>query len=127
MKYKLTLVHVIFSVLIVALAWILDTSGVAYIHTALYGIVAFYFLQGLSINLTIDWVKGNYPEKISIFLLGSVVFRLLTSIIACIFALLIGIDDRQMFIINFFAVYFTYLIFELISLVANLRPNLESQ
>ena len=98
-----------------------------YIHTAIWGTLMFYFVQGLVINLSIDWAKKNSQDKLHLFLLGSVAFRLLTSIFACIFVLLFGIGDQEMFIINFFGVYLLYLVFEMTSLVANLRPNLNSQ
>ena len=124
---RLTPLHVVFSIVVGILIYFLTESQFAtYIHASIYGALVFYFVQGLIINLTIDWAKRNSPDKLSMFLLGSIPFRLITSIFACIFALLIGIGDKELFIINFFAVYLVYLVFEMTSLVANLRPNLNS-
>ena len=125
---RLTPIHLAFTLLLGLLVYILKLSDFKeYLHSALWGTLVFYFVQGLIINLSIDWAKKNSTDKLHLFLLGSVAFRLLTSIFACIFVLLIGIEEVQLFIINFFAVYLVYLVFEMTSLVANLRPNLNSQ
>lgn len=125
---RLTPLHIVFSILLVGITYLLTLSEFSeYIHSAIWGSLVFYFVQGLVINLAIDWAKRNSHDKLHLFLLGSVAFRLLTSIFACIFVLLFGIGDPELFIINFFGVYLLYLIFEMTSLVANLRPNLNSQ
>ncbi|WP_421873913.1 hypothetical protein [Marinoscillum sp.] len=125
---RLTPIHIVFTCLLGLISFFVQQSSLAkYIHGAVWGTLAFYFIQGLIINLAIDWAKRNSTDKLHLFLLGSVAFRLLTSIFACIFVLLIGIDAQQLFIINFFAVYLVYLVFEMTTLVANLRPNLSSQ
>ncbi len=125
---SLTSLHVVYSALLGGLIYVLrQTPFQEYLHSALWGALAFFFVQGLFINLSIDWAKQYHPQNLYLFLLGSVAFRLLTSIFGCIFALLIEIGEVQLFILNFFAVYLLYLIFEMTSLVANLRPNLNSQ
>lgn len=126
MRFRLTILHLVFSLAVFTLAFFLKSAYPDYIHGAIQKVLLFYIIQGFVINLVIDWARHDFPDKLTLFLLGSVTFRMLTSLMACIFALLIGVNDRQMFIINFFAVYFIYLIFELTSLVANLRPNLNS-
>ena len=125
---RLTPLHIVFTIVLAGIVYLLNQSDFEeYIHTAIWGALIFYFVQGLVINLSIDWAKKNSQDKLHLFLLGSVAFRLLTSIFACIFVLLFGIGDQEMFIINFFGVYLLYLVFEMTSLVANLRPNLNSQ
>ena len=125
---RLTPIHIVFTFLLGIVVYFIKASDFnEYLHSGLWGALVFYFVQGLMINLSIDWAKKNSADKLHLFLLGSVAFRLLTSIFACIFVLLIGIDEVQLFVINFFAVYLVYLVFEMTSLVANLRPNLNSQ
>jgi hypothetical protein len=64
-------------------------------------------------------------ENTSNILLAASVLRLLAS--AGFFAVLmfLGIEDQILFVINFFIVYLSYLLFDMLTLITNLRPNLK--
>lgn len=55
--------------------------------------------------------------------LGATVLRMLIAIFAMTIGLLADVEEESLFIINFFIIYLFYLIFELIFVLSNLRPN----
>lgn len=96
-------------------------------HHFIYWILGFFVLQGFLINRMLEYAHKNKPDSFSLYLLGSVSIRFLTSVFTAVIVLVIGVMDKKLFIINFFAFYLAYLIFELIILLSNLRPNLKEQ
>ncbi len=96
----------------------------SYLHEALWYIVAFvFFLTALS--LLLSQYGGRAPEALVKYALGGTVIQLTLSIIAIYVALRLGVDDRLTFVLNFMAVYFVFLAFEIYGLLTTLRPNSE--
>ncbi len=81
----------------------------------------FTFLSGMFVLYLISLSKENTSN----ILLAASVLRLLAS--AGFFAVLmfLGIEDQILFVINFFIVYLSYLLFDMLTLITNLRPNLK--
>jgi len=81
----------------------------------------FTFLSGMFVLYLISLSKENTSN----ILLAASVLRLLAS--AGFFAVLmfLGIEDQMLFVINFFIVYLSYLLFDMLTLITNLRPNLK--
>jgi hypothetical protein len=59
--------------------------------------------------------------------LGSTVLRMIIAIFAMLLAVIAEVNDVQLFILNFFAIYLAYLIFELKFVLSNLRQNSSKQ
>jgi len=102
------------------------TSFEQYLHPFVSYMVAFYVVQ----SLLIAWVesilvKGSHQNFV-FFVIGSISFRLVTSLIAAMFFLLAVGSQNTLFIINFFALYLLFLGFELFMLMTNLRSNFEN-
>ena len=55
---RLTPLHIVFTIVLAGIVYLLKQSDFEeYIHTAIWGTLIFYFVQGLVINLSIDWAK----------------------------------------------------------------------
>lgn len=96
----------------------------SYLHEALWYIVAFVFIL-TALSLLLSHRGGQSPEALVKYALGGTVIRLTLSIIAIYVALRLGVDDRLTFVLNFMAVYFVFLAFEIYGLLSTLRPNSE--
>ena len=100
--------------------------GGAYLHDTLWYIIAFVFgLTFLSLVLGLRAARKS-PETIVHYALGGTVVRLVLSVIVIYVALRIGVADRLWFVLNFMAVYFVFLAFEIYSLLTTLRANFET-
>ena len=99
---------------------------VSFLHWTIWYIVGFIFIQSL-ISLAIGYRGLRKSQQAFVtHALGSTVVRLVLSVIALYIALKMGVDDRVRFVLNFMAVYFVFLIFELYSLLTTLRANFEN-
>ncbi len=94
------------------------------LHPYFIGILAFYFVVASLITL-IHALALQAEDKSPVVLLGGVVIRLILTIFFMVFALLFGVVEHEVFILNTAVLYIPYLIFEIILLLPNLRPNSE--
>ena len=83
--------------------------------------VAYSFLLHRLIELGFRENRKNFIQ----FYLTTVVLRLILSVIFIGIELYIGLQQQQLFIIDFFALYLFYTIFEIWNLSSNLRQNSE--
>ena len=98
----------------------------AFLHDTLWYIVLFVFT--LTLLSLLAGLRGSRrsPESLVKYVLGGTVLRLVLSVIAIYLALRIGLSDRLTFVLNFMAVYFVFLAFEIYSLLTTLRANFEN-
>ena len=97
------------------------------LHNAWPFMVIFYFLQSVVLLFVQKLiVRGNHQNFV-FFVIGSISFRLLSSLIAAIAYLLLIGHQKTAFIILFFALYLLFLGFELFALMSNLRSNFEKR
>ena len=97
--------------------------AVPYLHSSLWYIVLFVFvLTALSLVVSQQGIRTS-PEAVVKYVMGGTVIRFTLSILAIFVALKMGISDRVPFVVNFMAVYFVFLAFELYSLLTTLRAN----
>jgi hypothetical protein len=96
-----------------------------WIHEKVWIILIFFSLFTLLSGIFVLYLIHLSKENTSNILLAASVLRLLAS--AAFFAVLmfIGIDHQMLFVINFFIVYLSYLLFDMLTLITNLRPNLK--
>jgi hypothetical protein len=119
---------ILFFSLAVALAvMVIKTTPIdVYLHTSIYYLIGFYALQSLLLAWAESkFVKGN-RQNFVLFVIGSISFRLFTSLVVAIAFLLAVGEQNTLFIISFFALYLLFLGFELFMLMTNLRSNFEN-
>lgn len=95
------------------------------LHPSLHWIIVFFWAMSMIIHVISELAHKPLEMDMSLILLGGVTARLLIAIVAMVTVALIGIADRSLFIINFAVVYLCYLVFEITSVLSNLRSNLK--
>jgi hypothetical protein len=84
--------------------------------------VGFFFIQSLGISWLL--VLGEKDrEKLPIYALGSVVLRFVSGILFLLVFFVVGLENPEALVIQFMGVYLLYLIFELTTVLSNLRRN----
>lgn len=83
-------------------------------------IVGFFFLQSLFISWILFLGEKNNTQFPN-FVIGSLVIRFVTSIFLLLVFFVFGLENRVSFVVQFVAVYLSYLIFELTIVLTNLR------
>ncbi len=102
------------------------TAFARYLHPSIYYLIGFYTLQSLLLAWAESkFVKGN-RQNFVLFVIGSISFRLFTSLVVAVAFLLAVGEQNTLFIISFFALYLLFLGFELFMLMTNLRSNFEN-
>lgn len=94
------------------------------IHIKVHWILLFFLIQGIVVAL-LNQLALKAADQMPVIILGGVVLRLLMTIFFMVFAVILGVSDQSKFILNTTFLYLPYLIFEIILLLPNLRPNSE--
>jgi hypothetical protein len=96
-----------------------------WVHHDIWILFIFFSVFTLLSGLFVLYLLKLSEENTTNILLGTSVLRLLVS--AGFFAIMmfLGISDQTLFVINFFIVYLFYLLFDILTLITNLRPNLK--
>ncbi len=89
------------------------------LHANFHTIIYFYYIQSLLIGLLLFF--GLDSKSSPIFFLAGMVLRLVTAIMFIVVLSFISIDNMVHYIINFTLFYLIYLVFELTTLLSNLR------
>jgi hypothetical protein len=117
----------IFSAVVVGAYFGLQASGFGqYIHSTAIGAIIFYSLQSLLLLWAESIFVNNDGQNFVLFVIGSISFRLLTSLLVAITYLVAIGEENTSFIMTFFALYLLFLGFELFTLMTNLRSNSKS-
>ncbi|UXP33766.1 hypothetical protein N6H18_07340 [Reichenbachiella agarivorans] len=95
------------------------------LHPYIIWIVGFYWLVSISLHVLSHLAERHLEMDLTLILLAGVTSRLLIAIAAMVIVVLIGVVDKSLFIINFAVVYLCYLVFEITSVLSNLRSNLK--
>ncbi|WP_373494226.1 hypothetical protein [Aquiflexum sp.] len=94
-----------------------------WVHETMWKILSFFvlltWLTGMFSHYLLELSKDNSVN----ILLGAIAIRFLASICFIAIILLLGTENLILFVVNFFAVYFFYLLFDIFALITNLRPN----
>ncbi|MFZ6664190.1 hypothetical protein [Peijinzhouia sedimentorum] len=95
------------------------------IHSDIWTIFIFSFIVSILIGLANSYFvsRKDFAENLPQVFIASTVMRLLLSIFFVGIVLYLGVEDRLLWVINFFILYIFYLIFEIISLMTTLRPH----
>lgn len=92
------------------------------LHGLFLEMVIFFICQSVIISMILSYGE-NQPDKLPIFALGSIVFRLLTAVVFLLVLLLVEVQNVKLLSIQFLAIYLLFLVFELTVVLTNLRRN----
>lgn len=116
---------VVFTVVLLVSYWIFQYMELEIpFHEGLLGIILFYCIQSISIHSLFEFGQKRLEVKFPILVIGAFTLRLITAFMAVVILLVVGVSDPTVFIINFFAVYLLYFVFEIYTVLSNLRSNL---
>lgn len=94
------------------------------IHEGIWSIIIFSAFVGIGVAVINMYfvTKTDGSNNIAVFL-GTTLFRMLLSIIYVTVHFFQGLENELIWIANFFVVYLFYLVFEIHSIISNLRAN----
>ena len=94
------------------------------IHEGIWNIIIFSAIVGIGVAVINMYfvTKTDGANNVAVFL-GTTVFRMLLSIIFITLQFFQGLENEVIWIANFFVVYLFYLVFEIYSIISNLRAN----
>jgi hypothetical protein len=96
-----------------------------WIHDKVWAMLIFYsLLTGVTGLVSLYFLRKDKLNAVSV-ILGSAVFRLLVSLVFVLVALWGGDENILWFVVNFFTIYLLYLLFDIYSLITNLRLHLK--
>jgi hypothetical protein len=121
---KLTLKLLFFSLSIAGIIYLLqEFIRPDWVHETMWIILSFFvlltWLTGMFSHYLLELSKENSVN----ILLGAMAIRFLASIGFVAVLLFIGTENLILFVVNFFVIYFFYLLFDIYTLISNLRPN----
>lgn len=92
------------------------------IHPQVWGILIFSFLLGLLVVFVGDWGMRNMDDQSrpNLFL-GLTVLRMILSMIFIGIIVFTGLEQKVLWVGNFFMIYLFYLVFEIVTILSNLR------
>jgi len=92
------------------------------IHPQFMGILIFSFILGLLVVFLGDWGIRNMDDQSrpNLFL-GLTVMRMILSMIFIGIIVFTGLEQRVLWVGNFFMIYLIYLVFEIVTILSNLR------
>ena len=93
-----------------------------FIHSQVWPIIIFSALLGLIVAFIADWgIRNMDAQSRPNLFLGLTALRLIISMIFIGIMIFSGLEDRIIWVADFFAVYLFYLVFEIYSILSNLR------
>ncbi len=119
---KIMLLTVLLSILVALLQYFLSPK---FIHNNIWLIILFYTLLSLGTGTISEKLLRKKKYNSVSVLIGGVVFRLLASLSFVFVMLYLGDENILWFVVNFFAVYLLYLLFDIYGLITNLRLHLK--
>lgn len=119
---KIMLLTALLSMLVGSLQYTLNPP---FIHNNIWWIILFYALLSLGTGNISEKLLSKKKYNSVTILIGGVVFRLLASLAFVFVILYLGDENILWFVVNFFAVYLLYLLFDIYGLITNLRLHLK--
>lgn len=108
------------------LVWAL-AQATTLIHPLAWGVLAFLAAVTLFTTFLTVWGATHYPKSFNAFFFVGMITRFFASVIFITVVVVTGIQAVLLFVANFFVLYLCFQLFEITSLVTNLRPHLENQ
>ncbi len=121
----------IIKIVILTLLIAIANYGISYFNLAIpfgesfYPILAFFCFQSITIHVLFKLCQSTFDIAIHLLVMGAMTIRLISALMAVTIFIMIGVQDMVNFIITFFMVYLIYFVFEIITVLSNLRSNLK--
>ncbi len=123
-KYKSFVKLIIFSLFIALIIVVLELTPISYIlHDYIWGMLIFYFLLSAVTSFLTEYGIRRQPNNFQIFYFGGMGIRVFASMLVAFVIIIAGNEQIVTFLLNFFALYLFFLIFEIYTLLTNLRAN----
>lgn len=90
-----------------------------------YGVLVFFFIQSIVIHILFKLAQDELEMDLPILVMGAMTIRMLSSLMVAGIIIYLGVSNLTNFVITFFAVYLFYFVFEIITVLSNLRSNLK--
>ncbi|AWW33115.1 hypothetical protein DN752_09420 [Echinicola strongylocentroti] len=114
---------VLLTILVTVMTLLVQFVKPEWVHSSVWQIIIFYFGVMLVSGQLIQFLLKQSKENSVAILMGATIIRFLASLIFVAICLFAKIDNKILFFANFFMIYLLYLLFDIYSLIANLRPH----
>ncbi len=114
----------IFSLLLAGIGYLINVCAPIHIvHFTFYWFVGYFCLVNIGIHSLVLFCKEKLGVEYHLLLLGAIGGRMIIALFSFLFVSFFVQDERMLFAANFSVVYLSFLVFEIISVLSNLRPN----
>jgi len=90
-----------------------------------YVVLIFFFIQSIAVHVLFKLGQEHLELSVPLLIMATMTIRVLTSLMFVGTFIVIGVSDLTNFVITFFAIYLFYFVFEIITVLSNLRTNLK--
>ncbi|MFY0650486.1 MAG: hypothetical protein JXQ96_00565 [Cyclobacteriaceae bacterium] len=90
-----------------------------------FSIIFFYFFQSVTVHALFHAGRKHLDIGVPMLVMATMTIRMLTALAAAVIFIMLGVANTTDFVITFFAVYLLYFVFEITSVLSNLRTNLK--
>ncbi|AFK05436.1 hypothetical protein Emtol_4313 [Emticicia oligotrophica DSM 17448] len=116
-----TLIFTVFFIIVFFLAKYFGVDS--FLHPKRWLILGFFVAFSFLMHRLIDMGLQGKEKNFIAFYLAATVLRLILSLVFIGIELYFGLQQQELFIINFFVLYLFYTVFEIWNLSRNLRQN----
>lgn len=88
-----------------------------------YGILIFFFLQSIIIHVLFRMAQNELQMDVPILVMGAMTIRMLSTLMMAGILVYLGVTNLTNFVVTFFTLYLFYFVFEIITVLSNLRSN----
>ena len=88
-----------------------------------YLTLTFFFVQSVFIHIMFTLGQKHLDISIPLLVMAAMTFRLLTALMFVGTFIVLGTNDVSNFVITFFVIYLFYFVFEISTVLSNLRTN----
>ena len=97
------------------------------IHPQWWIILIFLYLLSAATSTFINYGVQRHRKNFNLFFFPALIFRFFASVIFILVMVLIKTEQVLFFVLDFFVLYLLYQMFEITSLMTNLRSHLENR
>lgn len=114
----------IFTLVLLLLVYVLRAyTNVEFVHYLVNWVVLFFWAQYIILHTLTEFLKNNIEIGAPLLSLGVIGARLITALFAFLAMVMLDMEGKVMFAVNFSVFYLLYQVFEIIAVLSNLRRN----
>jgi hypothetical protein len=92
-------------------------------HRHKWFLLIFFYAQTVLTTAFIHFGIKRNQDNMAVFYFGAMIFRFFISLMVAFVLIYKGMDEKVLFVANFFVFYLLFIMFEIYSILTNLRPN----